>query len=357
MKNKLRDVCHCSMISALVLLTAGNACGASRKNLTPATAKALLQEFIKTHHTDVFLNGEVLLDYSAIVPLLECKTFAYYKHDAATGTSNTAVFRRLLDAGLLQQAVERNTYPSPAGTYEDIAIVKSQPNRRSRRQSSEPSAPPSPAPGFHPLVLTVRQGSIAGTFRHVINLLRDGSHVCDGTVTGTFTLDGKINLTFEGSTSVHIDENGHSEPEPIREGYNCGTPPSGKFQFQKNDSGFSLVGSYNSYGYAPGEVTLQGNGSTSPDTVDVVAYMYHLSPPFTKASVQGFFVVAAGPVEIDSVDNLMLDGDTAAEGQYKWHATLNDIGRALTGSLKRDGMGRVLFRKQPDGGWVCAETQ
>ena len=106
----------------------------------------------------------------------------------------------------------------------------------------------------------------------------------------------------------------------------------------RRDSGATYV-----RGPSTGEITLR-------------QYSYLYTDTFDKF-VQSPGKLQAGLIEVDSVEQLFLSplGETVAEGRFKWHVKFNRVAQALTGKAMRDGIGRVQFRKQPDGDWALTE--
>jgi hypothetical protein len=63
----------------------------------------------------------------------------------------------------------------------------------------------------------------------------------------------------------------------------------------------------------------------------------------------------AGPIVVDSAQNLLLSTETAATATFDWHVTFNSIATKYAGITGIHGKGRALFGKQPDNAWTLVE--
>jgi hypothetical protein len=91
--------------------------------------------------------------------------------------------------------------------------------------------------------------------------------------------------------------------------------------------------------------------------IGIPQYTYSFSSKLQNLLVPSRNAVKTGHVEVDSVEQLLLGvTDTMAQGQFKWHVHLNDVGQAVTHQSDLAGTGSAEFRKQPDGDWVVSDV-
>jgi hypothetical protein len=105
---------------------------------------------------------------------------------------------------------------------------------------------------------------------------------------------------------------------------------------------------------------LVKSGLVKEVPVENSMYQYSPTQDFLRFVINGpqGEMLKLGQVRVDNVNNLLLgDSENYAEGQYTWHVDYNDVGRAVMGDIKKQGTGRVSFRKQPDGAWVCSSYE
>jgi hypothetical protein len=282
-------------ITALLLIAA--ACS-SQKNLTPSIAGAMLQKRIDA-------NQEITVPYSDVAALIREKTFQDYNQGNYTAGSAESRLQHLLRANLAEQSVETHSYANLTGTY----------------QSGDPLAPLT-------LTLSMQQGSLAvtGTFRTASD--------CSGTLFGKVNVDGTVNLFFT-----------------LQGGVYCSSIHNNNLTIDIRQSGDFTELSSRPAAYT---YTLNVRGKSSSDQIKIPVYTYTLSPKFlAMVPTPGITAVKAGPVQVDSVDNLLLGPtETMAEGRFKWHMDFNPVARVLTGKPGQSGYGSIEFGKQPDGNWV-----
>jgi len=311
-----------SIVAIAALLTGCDS--TSSKNLTPASAKQLLRAQFQAGDRE----GE-LIPFAPLAAFAGTNTFTDYEPDQFVRSSDAPagsqaavfiargedIFHRFLKAGLMEKKTEIHSYPNIAGEYEGDARADGN--------------------AFHPIVLLWNQGTgaISGSYKY---RAAGGSCLADGSISGTLNTDGGLTLGLFHSGWF----------------YPCSTPAEGVrvWHIQPTDNSganFNLVG----------PVTVHHVGSTSPVTLTV--YKYFFTPKFRNFIEGSGQKLKVGQVRFDNVDKLFLGetGDTSAEGQYAWHIDYNAIGQAVYGSEGSHGTGRAVFRKQPDGAWVCVSRE
>lgn len=296
----------------------------SSKNLTPSSAKRLLREQFQAGERE----GETI-PYAPLAALSGVKTFTDYEPDqfvksneAPAGSQaaefvarGEALFHGLLKAGLMKKTAETHSYPNLTGNYEGDARADGN--------------------AFHPITLLWQQGTgaISGSYRYPA---AGGSCLADGNISGTLNTDGNLTLRFWHSGYF----------------YPCSTPAEGTRTWHVQPTGngganFDLVG----------PVVVHHVGSAGP--IALATYEYSFTPKFREFLDDSGQKLKVGQVQFDSVDKLLLAemGETSAEGQYTWHIDYNAVGQAIYGTEGSHGTGRAVFRKQPDGAWVCVSRE
>jgi hypothetical protein len=289
-----------AVIAALFL---GGCGSASTKNLTPSSAKQLLQAQLTTESK---VTG-VTSTYASLVPLLDHETFVDYELSGFVGNNVPAILGRLVKAGLVKKTVGSHSYANVTGRYEGDAKYDV----------------------FRPIVLEMKpSGMITGSYRYFNN-----GYWCDGVIFGHITPDGSLDLQGQ-----------HVGP------YYCPSPSDGlhawRVQSGGTGGGLSLIG----------PLTVHGPGS--PGSFALTTYTYNLTTKFGNLLVNtpaGRLVKVGDRAQVDSVDELLLGemGETIAEGKFTWHLVYNEAGAAIFATDGENGTGRAVFRKQPDGAWIC----
>ncbi len=265
------------------------------KTLTPSTAKNLLEQRLSTER-------DLAVNYSPIASLIGHKTFADYQEDQyATRKNASAALHQLLKAGLAQRIVAKTSYPNLSGSYTGEGWYSAA------------------------VVIVMQPGSplISGTYE------RD---ICKGRISGTLTGDGGVTITYAGTGSGP-----------------CSNTYSSTYKIQQTNDGVRLV-----YPSINGHLHTK---TLSMPSMELTAYSYVLLPGFLKLVDANGDKVTVGTIQVDDVTDLLLEGtDTAAEGNYTWHLDPNEVGKAILDAGKTKGSGRVFYRKQPDGEWVCVNV-
>jgi hypothetical protein len=184
---------------------------------------------------------------------------------------------------------------------------------------------------------------IGGNFRRLWGKAQDGSYVdCTGVVKGRMERNGMVFLQF-------INMSGPYDCRP--DIYN------GPFKIEEKDPDIVLSSTGAPSGFGENQPACRLQAKSNRRQITITSYSYAFSKVFLDKVAPGTQVLNAGKIEVAEVNQVLLAGtDTVAEGSFNWRAEVNKPGEAYLGMREVDGQGRALFRKQPDGAWVCAET-
>lgn len=304
MTNKIRTVV------GLLLLTSFAACS-SRTQLTPTTAKAMLTKGIQNSE-----KREYPIRYDKAMEILKLLTLSTINVKTGSyGPNNPELLaQRLLEAGYVVQSSENLTFPNISGTYK----CGTGPNHDYGNYLIE-------------LTLVMQPGSPAVTGQYRYNAWYAGISNWNGPVSGTSNVPQAVSLDF-------------------------GYPIShGDYRVNVTGSALKLIGPDLFSNNKAGEITFEGTGPGG--SINVTRYSYAFSPKFLQLADKQFDQIKAGPIEVDSVDKLLLATETAAVGEFTWHVKLNEAGKILSGEESKSGKGNAEFGKQPDGTWVLVRFE
>jgi hypothetical protein len=307
-------------------------------SLTPVTGRIMLQQRVTT-------SGNVYqIDYSNVAALVREPSFVNFANieeavdearltlwqcekqlrtdtysrgwcDEVTNEGQIAL-NRLIKAGVATEKSTEASVVNLSGTYEgDIANC------------------------YH-VVLNVTDSTppkVAGNFKVTTYECVGALDPHEGTFTGILTPSSKLFLSFDHylkgfyRAELTINTSGN---EVRLEGLLTGH------------------GSNGTSGSFPLKLKAQGERGLAT----IKQYDYNLAPEFYNLGI-GENAIKAGGIKIDRLENLILVNTVEAEASFYWHTDFNRVAQALTGKVQQSGVGRVMFRKQPDGRWVVWNYQ
>ena len=294
------------------------ACSAdhSSKNLTSETAVPLIQAQINSQNSGLFE-----LNYSEVAGLIAQSGYTDYRIGSYPEFSPAGRLQRLLQGGMVGVSTREEHYPDLSGTYDTAAEL-----------------------GFHQLVLSMQPASlgVGGQFRLLYFKNQNGSYSdCTGTVKGMMNGAGMVSLRFITTSAYYCNSGIYDGP----------------FKIQQEGSDIILSSTGAQSGWAQSQPSCSLHTKTNGHQIAITSYSYAFSKEFQAKAMAGPRLLNAGKIEATKVGQILLAGsDTVAEGTFNWRANVNKPGEAYLGMREVDGQGRAIFRKQPDGAWVCAEA-
>ncbi len=289
----------------------------SKKELNNSSAKSFLKESIERDRA-----GETLLSLDQISKMLTTDwTFEDYRSMVPNGDDSRSLFRRMLDAGYVNQKTLTLSYPDLGGNYKGEAF---------------------PIPGIY-----------YGTPKpnHVLYELSVSTQPSSVSVSVHYNYH-LWSPSGQELTSSSGDTRGTLGNDVLTINYPYGTLPGGNFKVSSHGNLVDLTGPS-----PTGEMRLSGQAKGGQITV--TKYSYSPSDKLLNSSkvkchkVEAENCISLGQYVVDDVNQLLLDSAEIAAGRFNWHLELNKLGMLFyPSSDHKTGVGNVQFRKQPDGDWV-----
>jgi hypothetical protein len=304
------------LIYLVLILCSACSVDHSTKNLTSETAVPLIQAQINSQN-----NGLFELNYSEVAGLVAQSGYTDYRIGSYPEFSPAGRLQRLLLVGMASVSTQEEHYPDLSGTYDNPAEL-----------------------GFHPLVLSMQPASlgVGGRFRLLYYKNQNGTYSdCTGTVKGMMNGAGIVSLRFITTSAYYCNSAIYDGP----------------FRIQQEGFDIILSSTGAQSGWAQSQPACSLHTKSNVHLIAITSYSYVFSKEFQEKAVAGKRLLNVGKIEATKVGQILLAGtDTLAEGTFNWRAKVNKPGEAYLGMREVDGQGRALFRKQPDGAWVCANA-
>jgi len=305
-----------AIVSAILTVFIG--CS-SKKELNQSNAKSFLKEAIARDNRELMLAPMEPLKKG----LTKDWTFTDYKAMVPNGNDEASLFKRMLDAGYLDQKNMVSTYPDPAGEYK--ADVQQMPKTY--------AGTPKPSHIVYSLNLSTLPSSLFVSVQYNYHLWAPSGQELQ-------RADGKAKGTL-GNDVISIN-------------FPWGTLPGGDFKISRDGGAVNLTGPS-----PTGTITLSGRANAGQ--IGVTRYAYSPSDKLLKSETakcgkdqgQGDNCFVLGKIVVDDVGELLLDSAVSSSGSFRWHSELSMLGTAIRAPGAPDnGTGAVRFRKQSDGDWV-----
>ena len=103
------------------------------------------------------------------------------------------------------------------------------------------------------------------------------------------------------------------------------------------------------------QVPMSLHGSSNHQMIEQEVYRYKWSnnlPSDTIVSDKVRLIHAA----VDACEDLLLQGETTASCNCKWHSNLSKLLKSIFGKNRLEGTIRATFGKKPDGNWLVTNT-
>jgi hypothetical protein len=295
------------------------ACGPQK--LTDALALSLLKQAVAARD-----GGQLKLDVTPLLPLLNKETYIDYKTATVPKESAEAMLQRLLNASLIRQDSNPLVFPNLSGIY-------------SGTMSSDQ----------YPFDITLEMhdgtAAISGSFDRKEHSWTGTGFApgCIGNVLGSMLPDHTAALKFEETKS-----------------WACSLPGDLGKEFTSfkvtESAGRFLLTEVNRQLYVGHMAFADLAGGKPGHEIHVNRFSYHVTPEFQQA-VLGEGAIRGGAVEVDTVANLLLEpGGASAHGQYSWHCSLSKAGKAVRNLERVNGEGTVNFGRHPNGQWVITDS-
>jgi hypothetical protein len=288
----------------------------STKNLNDHTAVPLIQTEVDSRD-----GGNFLVNSAGIANLIGKPSYEDFKGGQYPDPSMGGRLHRLVLAGYVNQAATEENFPDLTGEYEDSKEL-----------------------GFHPLSLKMQPASrnVTGQFHLRYYKNGNGSYAdCSGDVTGAMNHDGTVQLQFQTTSA-----------------YYCGSRDfNGPFAIYKNGSEVTLRKADVPDDPSRIQFGWQVRGKLTGNSITIKSYTYSPSSGFSEKIDLQKQSLNIGKIKVEKSGRVLLEGvDAVAESEFQWTVELNNVGQTYLGTQTVDGHGRAIFRKQPDGNWVCGEV-
>lgn len=277
-------------------------------NLTPQTGRLMLQQRMNA-------NAEIYpVDYSFIAAITSEPSF--YTPDERSPLEGPTLLR-FLKAALVTENVSNANVWDVSGDFDG---------------SFPGGAGPHANECFY-LYLTLRATTLPrmdGTYRleHPRPCAGAGNETSEGTFTAEVVPGDRL-LFHEFTPDLH----GSTEGEVTI----------------NTTNGLSLVGRVWRGG---GSEVINVEGKPPLRMKTIKQYTYQFSPSFRGLIQQEGKFIRGGSVKVDRLANLVLVSSVAAQASFYWHVDFNNAARVVTETPQQNGVGSVMFRKQPNGRWV-----
>ena len=288
----------------------------STKNLNDHTALPLIQAEVDSRD-----GGNFLVNYAGIANLVSKPSYEDFKSGQYPDASMDGGLHRMILAGYVNQAATEEHFPDLTGEYEDSHEL-----------------------GFHPLSLKMQPASrnVTGQF-HLRYFKNDnGSFAdCSGDVTGAMNHDGTVELQFQTTSGGYCGSREFNGPFAI---YKEGAEVTLRKADVPNDPARIQFG-------------WQVRGKPTGNPITIKSYTFSFSNGFSEKAFPEKQLLNIGKIKVEKTGRVLLEGvDAVAESEFDWTVELNNIGQAYLGTQAVAGQGRAIFRKQPDGVWVCDDV-
>ncbi len=301
------------VVVVVSFLLAGLACS-SRKELTNSSARSLLEDAIQRDQKETML---VPMD-DLLKHLTTDWIYEDYRSMTAEGNDDRSLFRRLIDAGYIDQKTTSEFYLDLAGDF----------RAEDHPQPGGPSSKPSHRTYRINLSTLPSSRFVSGWYEY---------HYWESTGQETFSGHGNVKGTL-GTDAVNLE---------FPYGF-----PSGRYGVSKRGDEVELKGPT-----PHGQMTL--SGQPKGGQIDVPKYSYSPSQKILGAATEKCRsdgkgrCISFGKFVVGDVTRLLLDSPESASGAFNWHFEASDLAVAMQPTLvQKKGVGSIQFRKQPDGDWV-----